>query len=73
MTARKTCRMPPAEWPAGKSEMQTSAHFVAQAFFGDNGNQSDVDNDTDRQYHGGPCNAVWDVAESLNQQFQRNA
>ena len=53
--------------------MQTSAYFVAQAFFGDNGNQSDVDNDTDRQYHGGPCNAVWDVAESLNQQFQRNA
>ena len=53
--------------------MQTSAYFVAQAFFGDNGNQRDVDDNAYRQYNGRPGDAVRDMAEPFDQKFQCDA
>lgn len=50
--------------------MQTSAYFVAQAFFCDNSNQSDVDDYAHCQYDRGPGDAVRGMAESFDQQFQ---
>ena len=54
------------------SEMQTSAYFVAQAFFGDNGYQGNVDDNAYRQYDSGPGNAVRIMTEAPDQQLQRD-
>ena len=55
------------------SEMQASAHFVAQAFFCQNGDQGKVDDNADGQYHGRPGDAVRALQNMLDQQLQRNA
>jgi hypothetical protein len=54
-------------------EMQTSAYFVAQAFFRKDGDQRNVDDDTHCQYYGRPRNGVGLAHKSADEQFQSHA
>ena len=53
--------------------MQASAHFVAQAFFCQYGDQCKIDDHADGQDNRRPGNAVGTVEQMLDQQFQRYA
>lgn len=41
------------------SEMQASAHFIAQAFFCENRDKRKIDDNAYRQYNGRPGKEVW--------------
>lgn len=51
--------------------MQTSAHFIAQAFFCQNGDQGKIDDHADGQDYGRPGDTVRIVQYMPDQQFQR--
>ena len=50
--------------------MQASAHFVAQAFFGQYGNQGEINNHAYGQDNCRPGNAVGTVKQVPDQKFQ---